>query len=109
MKIELFLTVVLSFLLSAVFCPLLIPVLRRLKFGQNERKEGNPEHQKKQGTPVMGALAFLPAILITAVVFGAVFSGDAVMKWIPVIFLTVGFGVIGFLDDLLKIKKKTRD
>ena len=53
------LSVGIAFLLSAVLCPLLIPMLKKLKFGQNIREEGNPEHKKKQGTPTMVAIAYL--------------------------------------------------
>ena len=109
MNIWFLLTVFASFLLSAVFVPLLIPVLKKLKAGQNEREEGNPEHKKKQGTPVMGALAFLPAIVIASVAFSLIASDAELAKWLPVLCLTIGFGIVGFLDDFLKIKKKKNE
>ena len=89
-----------SFILSLILCRLLIPVLRRLKFGQQVREEGNPEHLKKQGTPTMGGIAFLIAVVLTSLLF--------ILKrpeMLPALLLTAAFGVIGFLDDFLKIKK----
>lgn len=96
------LALLISFLLSAVFCPLLIPVLRKLKFGQQVREEGNPEHLKKQGTPTMGGIAFLAAILLTSIIF----SICGYTKLLPVLILTLCFGIIGFIDDYLKVVKK---
>ena len=75
MKPVLLIPILISFALSAVFTPLLIPILRKLKFGQQVRKEGNPEHLKKQGTPTMGGIAFLAAILLTSLIFVRRFPG----------------------------------
>ena len=101
------LSVGIAFLLSAVLCPLLIPMLKKLKFGQNIREEGNPEHKKKQGTPTMGAIAYLAAFFVTAVAAGFLFPGNAdLKKWLPVLLLTFGFGIVGFIDDYLKVVKK---
>ena len=91
---------VLSFVLSLILCKILIPVLRKLKFGQQVREEGNPEHLKKQGTPTMGGIAFLIAVLIACTVY--VFQKP---EFLPALLLTLAFGVIGFLDDFIKIKK----
>ena len=91
---------VLSFVLSLILCKILIPVLRKLKFGQQVREEGNPEHLKKQGTPTMGGIAFLAAILITCVIY--VFGKP---EFLPALLLTMAFGIIGFLDDFIKIRK----
>ncbi len=96
------LPIIISFILSVCFTKLLLPVLRKLKFGQQVRTEGNPEHLKKQGTPTMGGAAFLLAILLC----GLVFLLMEQTAYFPVLFLMLGFGIIGFLDDFLKIKKK---
>jgi len=96
-----FIPILISFILSAVFTPLLIPVLRKLKFGQQVRQEGNPEHLKKQGTPTMGGIAFLSAILLTSLLFVKRFP-----VFLPVLLLTLGFGIVGFIDDYLKVVKK---
>lgn len=90
-----------AFILSVILCPVLIPLLKRLKFGQNIRQEGNPEHLKKQGTPTMGGIAFLLAILVTGLFFM-----KREPKILPVMLLTLGFGLIGFTDDYLKVVKK---
>jgi len=95
------LPLLLSFALSAVFTPVLIPLLKRLKFGQQVRKEGNPEHLKKQGTPTMGGIAFLAAVLIVSLIFIGRFPGYA-----AVLILTMGFAAVGFADDYLKVVKK---
>ncbi|MBO7364389.1 MAG: phospho-N-acetylmuramoyl-pentapeptide-transferase [Lachnospiraceae bacterium] len=97
----LFLPVLIAFVLSAVLCPVLIPVLRKLKFGQQVRAEGNPEHLKKQGTPTMGGIAFLAAVLVTCLAFVFIYP-----RLLPVLLLTLGFGAIGFADDFLKVVKK---
>ena len=81
----------LSFFLSVLLLKLLIPVLKKLKFGQQIRQEGNPDHYKKQGTPTMGGLAFIPAMLLACVPF--VFKHH---ELIPVM----------LLDDYLKVVKK---
>ena len=70
--------------------------------GQTERTEGVQSHLKKAGTPTMGGVIFLIATAITALFY----VGDY-PKIIPVLFLTLGFGVIGFLDDYLKVVLKT--
>ncbi len=101
---ETLLAVLLSFALSAAFCPIFIPYLKKLKFGQQVRKDGPQEHLKKQGTPTMGGIAFLLSVTLTTVWFLKDYP-----KLIPVLFVTVGCGIIGFLDDYLKIAKKNSD
>ena len=98
MKTVFFIGMIVSFALSAVLCPLFIPVLRKLKFGQQVREEGNPEHLKKQGTPTMGGIAFLIAVIVTAGGFSFLYP-----EMLPTLLLTVGFGVIGFIDDYIKV------
>lgn len=92
------------FILSALFTKLLIPTLHRIKFGQQVRDDGPQTHLKKQGTPTMGGIAFLAVIIIAAAI--AAFFKPRIL---PVLFMTVGFGAIGFLDDYLKIVKKNTD
>ena len=90
-----------SFAVSAVACKFLIPILYKLKFGQYIREDGPQSHLKKQGTPTMGGIAFLLGIIITCLFF----IGDY-PKIVPVLFVTVGFGLVGFLDDFIKIVMK---
>lgn len=101
MQTKMIFSVLISFGISVVLCPILIPFLKRLKFGQNVREEGPKEHLKKMGTPTMGGLIIIFSILITSLLFVRE-SG----KIIPVLFVTLGFGLIGFLDDYIKIIMK---
>ena len=90
-----------SFVVSIILGILVIPILKKLKVGQIERDDGPKSHLKKQGTPTMGGVIFLIATAITALFY----VGDY-PKIIPVLFMTVGFGIIGFLDDYIKIIMK---
>ena len=93
--------VLISFLISVVLCPILIPFLRKLKFGQTVRDEGPASHLKKNGTPTMGGLVILFSVLITSLIYVGRYPDI-----IPVLFMTLGFGIIGFLDDYIKVVKK---
>ena len=101
MEFQVVIPVLISFAISVVLGPVIIPFLRRLKMGQTERTEGVQSHLKKAGTPTMGGVIFLIATAITALFY----VGDY-PKIIPVLFMTVGFGVVGFLDDYIKIVMK---
>ncbi len=95
--------VILAFAVTALLGPLMIPLLRRLKVGNTEREELK-SHQKKTGTPTMGGLMILLAVIITSLFFISSYP-----KIIPILFVTVGFGVIGFFDDYLKVVLKRSD
>ena len=101
LSLSVFMPVIISFLISVVFCPILIPFLRKLKFGQTEREEGPQSHLKKNGTPTMGGLVILASILLTSLIYIGKFT-----EILPVLFITLGFGLIGFLDDYIKVVKK---
>jgi phospho-N-acetylmuramoyl-pentapeptide-transferase len=94
--------VLVGFGISILQGPLLIPLLHRLKFGQNIREEGPKSHKKKAGTPTMGGIIFILAALIALFVIERHPNPDALV----VLFALIGFGIIGFLDDLLKIVYK---
>lgn len=96
--------VFLSFAFSVVLAPVIIPFLRRLKIGQTERVQGVSTHLKKAGTPTMGGLIFLLSTTVTAVFYVKDYP-----RIVPVLFLTLGFGLIGFLDDYLKVVLKRSD
>jgi len=98
---ETILAVIIAFAVSAALCPVVIPFLHRLKFGQQVRDDGPQAHLKKQGTPTMGGL-----IILTVIVISSLFYIRSYPKIIPVLFVTVGFGIIGFLDDYIKIIMK---
>ncbi|GAX91009.1 phospho-N-acetylmuramoyl-pentapeptide-transferase [Effusibacillus lacus] len=97
----LFWTAGVAFLIAVVIGPLFIPVLRRLKFGQAIRSEGPQGHQKKAGTPTMGGTIFLVALAITSIQF----SDRSSELWL-LLLVTLGFGLVGFLDDYIKVVMK---
>ena len=103
MTYEIVIPVIVSFAISALLGPIVIPFLRRLKVGQTERKELE-SHLKKNGTPTMGGLMILASIVITSVFYVKDYP-----KIVPILFMTVGFGVIGFLDDYLKVVLRRSD
>ena len=97
MEFHIVIPVLISFAISTVLGPVIIPFLRKLKMGQTERTEGVQSHLKKAGTPTMGGVIFLISTVITSLFYVKDYP-----KIIPVLFLTLGFGLIGFLDDYLK-------
>ena len=92
------LPVLLSFAVSAGLGPVLIPFLRKLKFGQIIRDEGPQSHLKKNGTPTMGGFIFLAGVTAVCLSFAGTHPGI-----LPVLFLTLGFGLVGFVDDYIKV------
>ena len=97
-----------AFILTVLMSPWVIPALHRMKFGQEVRDDGPQSHLKKQGTPTMGGVIFLIAIAVSAII-GMIGMGRADIKALQILLLTVGFGITGFLDDYLKIKRHTSD
>ena len=102
-SIEVILALLIAFAISVLLSPFVIPFLRKLKVGQTERKELE-SHLKKNGTPTMGGLMILAGIVITSLFYIKDYP-----KIIPILFVTIGFGVIGFLDDYLKVVLKRSD
>ena len=101
---ETILAVIIAFAISAALCPVVIPFLHKLKFGQQVREDGPQAHLKKKGTPTMGGIVFVLSVIITSLFYMKDYP-----KIIPVLFMTVGFGLVGFLDDYIKIVKKNSD
>src|SRR4051794_32935224 len=101
----LFFTILLGFLITVLLSPIFIPFLRRLKFGQSIREEGPKSHQKKTGTPTMGGVVFLLSILVTTLVMTGKFRDPGTETYL-LLFVTIGFGLLGFLDDFIKIVMK---
>lgn len=97
------LSIIIAFAVSVILCPLVIPMLQKMKFGQYIREEGPKSHQSKSGTPTMGGMIILAGVIVTSLVFIVV---EKQTKIVPVLFMTVGFGIIGFLDDYIKVVKK---
>lgn len=102
---NLFMGLVLGLGISLMLAPLAIPALRRLKFGQNIRKEGPQSHLKKAGTPTMGGIIFIISTLIVMIFMRFKLSSPGMIA----LYSLIAFGFIGFLDDILKIIKKDNE
>jgi len=98
-------TILTGFIISVVLSPIIIPFLRRLKFGQSIREEGPKSHQKKSGTPTMGGVMILLSITLTTLVLTGKFSEITVTTYL-LLFVTLGYGLLGFLDDFIKVVLK---
>lgn len=99
--LSILLPILISFAVSAAFAPILIPFLRKLKVGQTERGEGPQSHLKKSGTPTMGGIVILLGVTLTSLIYVKDYP-----KIVPVLFLTLGFGLVGFVDDYIKVVLK---
>ena len=104
MDYKVIIPVLIAFVLSVIMGPVIIPILRKLKMCQTEREECVKSHLKKAGTPTMGGVIILGSIVLTSVLYIKDYP-----KIIPILFVTVGFGLIGFLDDYLKVVMKRSD
>lgn len=103
----LLMTIAIAFLITVLLSPLFIPFLRRLKFGQSIREDGPESHLKKTGTPTMGGLMIVFGIIITSIIMASKVSQDGIgyELWLLLMVL-VGFGILGFLDDFIKVAMK---
>ncbi|ASW42654.1 phospho-N-acetylmuramoyl-pentapeptide-transferase [Clostridium isatidis] len=95
----------LGFIISLLLGPIAIPALKRLKFGQNIRKEGPQSHLRKAGTPTIGGLIFIISTLISMIIMRYDITDEAMIA----LYSLIAFGFIGFLDDILKIIKKENE
>ena len=103
-SLEIVWSLLIAFAISVILSPFVIPFLRKLKVGNTERTDGVESHLKKNGTPTMGGLIILISVLITSLLFIGRYP-----RIIPILFLTLGFGIIGFLDDYLKVVLRRSD
>lgn len=101
MNNTIFIPVMIAFAISVLLGPVVIPYLRRLKVGQTVRDDGPQTHLKKSGTPTMGGVIILSAVVITSLLYMKDYP-----KMLPILFMTLGFGLIGFLDDYIKVVLK---
>ena len=106
--------VLLATFVVSVICGLItIPILKKLKVGQIERDDGPASHLKKQGTPTMGGIIMIIAIIIsvTGSYLFLTITGNEVLgkKLLPLLLITIGFGMIGFIDDFKKLVLKNTD
>lgn len=93
-----FMAAAFAFVICAVMGPIIIPLLRKLKCGQNVREDGPESHLKKSGTPTMGGILILISIVVASIPYVSTYPEVA-----PILFMTIGFGLIGFFDDYIKI------
>ncbi|MGJ9460600.1 phospho-N-acetylmuramoyl-pentapeptide-transferase [Oceanobacillus sp. CF4.6] len=99
--------IAIAFLITVLLSPIFIPFLRRLKFGQSIREEGPKSHMKKTGTPTMGGLMIIFSVIITSIIMASR-TGDTGIGyelWL-LIFVLFGYGLLGFLDDFIKVVMK---
>lgn len=92
---------VIAFLITVVGTPLILPILRRIKAGQIIREDGPQSHMVKTGTPTMGGIAIIGAVLVTCLT-----SGKATMDMLVILGAFLAFGILGFLDDFVKVSMK---
>ena len=100
---------VLSFVLTVVLGMIIVPILRKLKVGQIERSDGPESHLKKQGTPTMGGIIIMLGIIIVTVgayIYYKLRNPELAQNLLPILGLTIGFGIIGFIDDFKKLVLK---
>ncbi len=102
-----------SFVVSVIGGLIIIPILRKLKVGQIERNEGPASHLKKQGTPTMGGIIMIIAMIIavtgTYIYLHATGNGEIGNKLLPLLLISIGYGMIGFIDDFKKLVLKNTD
>jgi len=94
--------IITALVLSLLLGPWFIRQLRRLSIGQSIREEGPESHQSKAGTPTMGGLLILTAVLVPTLLWAKLTN---LYVWIA-LFATLGFGVVGFADDWLKVRRR---
>ncbi len=99
------LSAIVAFALSFVFCLVLIPLLRRMKAGQNILSYVK-EHKKKSGTPTMGGIAFIAAAVIAAAIFIAQTQERASKSLLITLAVGLSYMAVGLLDDFLKMRHK---
>ncbi len=97
--------IVVAFIISVLLGFLIIPALRRLKFGQSIREEGPKAHQKKAGTPTMGGLIFIGSIILSTLALSYI-NDVLTTQTIVLLLILVGFGIIGFIDDFIIVVVK---
>ncbi len=108
MNLHIFLTYLIGpLILTAILVPLTIPLLKRLKFGQSIRLEGPQSHMAKTGTPTMGGLTFLIPIILTSIIL--LFIVEEKSTILVMLIVTLGFGLIGFIDDYIIVVKKQNE
>lgn len=94
-------SIAISFVITLILGPIMIPLLQRLKIGQSIREEGPKTHLKKSGTPTMGGIIIFIALVITILTSGVINRDMYIL-----LLSNLGFGFIGFIDDYIKVVKR---
>ena len=106
-------TLIISFVISIILGLMIIPLLKKLKVGQIEREDGPQSHLKKQGTPTMGGIIIIITMIIvvtgTYIYLSVNAENELANKLLPILLLTIGFGLIGFIDDFKKLVLKNTE
>ncbi len=106
-------TLIISFVISIILGLIIIPILKKLKVGQIERDDGPQSHLKKQGTPTMGGIIIIITMIIvvtgTYIYLSVNAENELANKLLPILLLTIGFGLIGFIDDFKKLVLKNTE
>ena len=101
---------ILSFVLTAVLGKVIIPILKKLKVGQNERACGPRAHLKKQGTPTMGGIMMIITIIVLVAIYSILNPQEELL--VPILAIAIaslGFGIVGFIDDYKKVILKNTE
>ena len=99
---------VISFILTAILGKIVIPILKKLKVGQSERLDGPRAHLKKQGTPTMGGIMMIISIIVMTIVY-YIIDGKDIVSIIAIALASIGFGIVGFIDDFKKVVLKNTE
>lgn len=95
-----------SFILTAILGRIILPILRKMKVGQNERLDGPRSHLRKQGTPTMGGIMIILSMIIVGTCFCIINKSYEIL---PVLLASFGFGLVGFIDDFKKLVLKNTE
>lgn len=97
-----------AFIITAILGKITIPILKKLKVGQSERLDGPRTHLKKRGTPTMGGIMIIITVLLLSIV-AVLINHDLIPVIMPVAIVSIGFGLVGFIDDFKKVVLKNTD
>lgn len=104
--VEIFLPLIIAFIMAYFLGKFLIPLLTEMKYGQNIREEGPKAHKVKQGTPTIGGLIFIISTTVVSIFYSLIVYKSLKSEMMLVLLIFLSFGYVGFLDDYLKIKRK---
>ena len=105
-------TLLASFAITCILGLIIVPILKKLKIGQIERSDGPESHLKKQGTPTMGGIIIILGIIIATIgayIYYRTIDTELAQNLLPILGLTIGFGLIGFIDDFKKLVLKNTE